>query len=168
MPSVVVDTTVLISGFLTPEGVSGKLLHQAQAGAFRLCLSREILEELSSRLLHRRRIRKSYRYSDARVHQHCRDLETAARLITDLPKVRVVERDPNDDMIIACAVKARADYVVTRDTGTRVPGSDRATGRLPRPQRLWPIVPEPHAMAACPSLSAPAHSHDGMIEEASG
>jgi uncharacterized protein len=115
MPSVVVDTTVLISSFLTPEGVSGKLLEQARAGAFKLCLSREILEELRSRLLHRRRIRRSYQYPDERVHQHCRDLETAARLITNLPKVRVVERDPNDDMIIACALKARAEYVVTRD-----------------------------------------------------
>ena len=64
---------------------------------------------------HRRSIRKRYQYPDARVHQHCLDLETAARLITDLPKVRVVERDPNDDMIIACALKAQADYIVTRD-----------------------------------------------------
>jgi predicted nucleic acid-binding protein len=26
-----------------------------------------------------------------------------------------VPRDPNDDMVIACAVKAKADYIVTRD-----------------------------------------------------
>jgi len=43
MPSVVVDTTVLISGFITPDGVSAQLLEQARAGAFRLCLSREII-----------------------------------------------------------------------------------------------------------------------------
>jgi uncharacterized protein len=115
MPNVVVDTTVLISGFLTPEGVSADLLERAQAGAFTLCLSREIIEELRSRLLHRRRIRKNYQYTDERVHQHCRDLEAAARLITALPEVRVVARDPNDDMIVACALKAGADYIVTRD-----------------------------------------------------
>jgi putative PIN family toxin of toxin-antitoxin system len=115
MPSVVVDTTVLISGFITPAGVSAKLLEQAQDGAFTICLSLEIIEELRSRLLYRRRIRKSYQYADERVHRHCRDLEAVSRVITDLPDVRVVVRDPNDDMIIACALKAGADYIVTRD-----------------------------------------------------
>lgn len=51
MPSVVVDTTVLISGFLTPEGVAGQLLGKAKAGAFNLCLSREIIEELRSMVI---------------------------------------------------------------------------------------------------------------------
>jgi len=66
-------------------------------------------------LLHRRRIRKNYQYADEQVHQHCRNLEAGSRLITDLPQVHVVERDPDDDMIIACALHARADYIVTRD-----------------------------------------------------
>lgn len=116
VPSVVIDTTVLISGFLTPEGVSAQLVEQAKAEVFELCLSREIIEELRSRLLHRRKIRRRYQYADERVHQHCRDLEAAAsRLITDPAVVRVVERDPNDDMVIACAIEARADYIETRD-----------------------------------------------------
>jgi uncharacterized protein len=115
MRSVVVDTTVLISGFITPEGVSAKVLERAKAGAFTLCLSREIIEEMRSRLLYRRRIRERYRYADERVQQHCRDIEAACRLITDLPHLRVVMRDPNDDMVVASAVRAGADYIVTRD-----------------------------------------------------
>jgi putative PIN family toxin of toxin-antitoxin system len=115
MPSVVVDTTVLISGFITPEGVSANLLEQARAGACTLCLSREIIEEMRSRLLYRRRIRERYQYADAGVQQHCDDLEVACRLITDLPPVTGVVRDPNDDMVVACALKADADYIVTRD-----------------------------------------------------
>jgi predicted nucleic acid-binding protein len=43
---------VLISGFITPKGVSAKLFEQAQTGAFTLCLSREIIGELWSRLVH--------------------------------------------------------------------------------------------------------------------
>lgn len=34
---------------------------------------------------------------------------------TDLPKIHGVVRDPNDDVVVACAVKAMADYLVTRD-----------------------------------------------------
>ena len=37
-----------------------------------------------------------------------------ASLITDLPTVRVV-RDPNDNFIIATAIKAAADYLVAHD-----------------------------------------------------
>jgi uncharacterized protein len=127
MANVVVDTTVLISGFLTPEGVAADLLERAHAGAFTLCLSREIIEELRSRLLYRPKIRNNYRYADERVHQHCRDLVAASRLITGIPVVRVVERDPNDDMIVACALKAGADYIVTRDKDLLSLGAHQGT-----------------------------------------
>lgn len=115
MPRAVVDTTVQISGFLTENGAAGEVIRQARAGVFALCLSREIFEELRSRLLHRRRIRRRYHYTDTQVHQHCRDLEATAHLVAGIAPVRVVERDPNDDMVIACALAARADFVVTRD-----------------------------------------------------
>ncbi len=34
---------------------------------------------------------------------------------TDLPPLTGIVRDPNDDMILACAVAAGASHVVTRD-----------------------------------------------------
>jgi predicted nucleic acid-binding protein len=37
-----------------------------------------------------------------------------AVVVTDLPDIRVV-RDPNDDMILACAIAAGADYLIARD-----------------------------------------------------
>lgn len=126
---------MLISAFITPEGVSAKLVEQARAAGFTLCLSPEIIEELRSRLLHRRKIRKSYEYADERVHQHCRDLEAGFRLITDLPRVRVVDRDPNDDMVIACALKTRADYIVTRDKDLLSPGAYEGI-RIVTPRQL--------------------------------
>jgi uncharacterized protein len=36
-------------------------------------------------------------------------------VIAEIAPVRVVERDPNDDMVIACALAGEADDVVTRD-----------------------------------------------------
>jgi predicted nucleic acid-binding protein len=35
-------------------------------------------------------------------------------VVTDVPEIRVV-RDPNDDVILASAIAAGADYLVTRD-----------------------------------------------------
>jgi putative PIN family toxin of toxin-antitoxin system len=82
---------------------------------FTLCLSQKILDELRSTLLERRRIRRRYHYTDAQVHELCQDLERVADMVAESPAVRVVERDPNDDMVVACAVEGRVDYVVTRD-----------------------------------------------------
>ncbi|MBI5197215.1 MAG: PIN domain-containing protein, partial [Nitrospirae bacterium] len=44
-----------------------------------------------------------------------RGLRDAAYLVAKLPSVKVVIGDPNDDMVVACALKAKASYIVTRD-----------------------------------------------------
>ncbi|HAS16860.1 MAG TPA: hypothetical protein DCR39_02975 [Nitrospiraceae bacterium] len=36
-------------------------------------------------------------------------------LVTKLPSIKTIINDPNDDMVVACAVKAKANYIVTRD-----------------------------------------------------
>jgi putative PIN family toxin of toxin-antitoxin system len=113
--SVVADTTILVSAFLTPRGVSSEFLRRAREGAFALVLAPEILEETRDRLLHRRRIRRRYPYTDERVGRFHRLLRTTTKLVADLPSVTGVVRDPNDDMVIACALKGQADYIVTRD-----------------------------------------------------
>jgi putative PIN family toxin of toxin-antitoxin system len=115
MPRVVADTTVLISAFLTPRGVSSEFLRRAREAEFHIVLAPDILEETRDRLLRRRRLRRSYRYTDQRVHRFDRLLQTTTMLVTDLPPVSGIVRDPNDDMVIACALRARADYIVTRD-----------------------------------------------------
>ena len=80
-----------------------------------VCLSSEIIEEMRRRLLEQSRMRVRYDYSDEQVQTSCRDLALTAELISDLPTVHAVERDPNDDMIVATALKAKSDYLVTRD-----------------------------------------------------
>lgn len=38
-----------------------------------------------------------------------------AELVTDLPEIDAVPNDPDDNMVVATAVAARADYLVTGD-----------------------------------------------------
>lgn len=45
MRDVVIDSTVLVSAFLTKSGVSAELLRHARGGAFHLHLAEEILQE---------------------------------------------------------------------------------------------------------------------------
>lgn len=117
MPTAVLDSTVLVSAFLTPRGVSAILLRHAHEGAFSLFLSHEILDETANVLLddQRRRIRRRYRYPDASVHLFIDGLRDLVPVVTDLPPVTVVVRDPKDDMVIATALKAPASYIITRD-----------------------------------------------------
>jgi len=61
------------------------------------------------------KIRKRYHYLDQTVIQYVQTLRTVAHLFTELPLIEVVDNDPNDNMVVACALKARADYIITRD-----------------------------------------------------
>ena len=109
MPRVVADTTVLVSAFLAPRGVASEVLRSARRGAFELILAPAILEEMQDRLLRLGRLRRRYPYSDERVRRYHRLLQVTASVVADLPAITGVVRDPNDDMVVACAVAAAAD-----------------------------------------------------------
>ena len=117
MHKAVLDTTVLVSAFLkpVPEGPAFRLLGFAGDGAFELYLSDDILAETSDVLLNRKHLRRRYQYPDSAVDQFCKGLaDLAVAVVSDPPPVQVV-RDPNDNMIVACALVANANYIVTRD-----------------------------------------------------
>ena len=115
MPKAVLDSTVLISAFLAKTGVSAELLRKAKNGCFDICLAEEILEEVKRALLQYQKIRKRYHDLDQTVIQYVQTLRIVARLITELPLIEVINSNPDDNMVVACALKAQADYIVTRD-----------------------------------------------------
>jgi uncharacterized protein len=81
-----------------------------------LCISREILDETRRSLTTKvKRIRRYYAYPDDKVDLFIEGLVADAEMISDLPDVRVVALDPKDDVIVATAVKAEADFLVTGD-----------------------------------------------------
>jgi putative PIN family toxin of toxin-antitoxin system len=114
MPNAVLDSTVLVSAFLTKGGVSALLIRQARDGAFLVVLSDAILAE-TERVLSYPRLRRRYPFTDEDVTEFCETMRAAAQVVTDLPEVSVVTRDPNDDMVIATALAAHASHLITRD-----------------------------------------------------
>lgn len=117
MLKVVIDTTVMVSGFLkrVDGGIADELLRFAKQGAFEHCISDDILEELTEVLLRQGRNRRRYQYPDSAVVEFCQGLARFATVVSDVPEVRGIVRDPSDDKIIACAIAAGADYLITRD-----------------------------------------------------
>lgn len=117
MTRAVLDSSVLVSAFLTPRGTSAEVLRRAECGAFVLCLSEQIVFESTRSLrLKTQRIRRYYPdYSDAQIDRFAELLLATAELSDELRVIRVVPLDPKDDVIVATAVKARADFIVTGD-----------------------------------------------------
>jgi predicted nucleic acid-binding protein len=61
--NVVFDSTVLVSAFLTPNGLCDQLLRQGRQGAFSLYLSDDIVAETRKVLLEDEDLREAYPYS---------------------------------------------------------------------------------------------------------
>jgi putative PIN family toxin of toxin-antitoxin system len=115
MPRVVLDSSALISAFLTPQGTSGQVLDAAERGVFVLCLSAEILAETAGKLLRKTKLQTRYVYAPENVEAFCDGLAAIAELVTDLPELHAVPNDPKDNPIVATAVAAGAGYLVTGD-----------------------------------------------------
>jgi putative PIN family toxin of toxin-antitoxin system len=113
--SAVVDTSVLVSAFLFPDGVPGRVLKLAKQGVYALYLSPIILEEVR-RSLHNPRLKNSYAYSHEKMEAWCKDLPEIGQVILEpLPDIGPICRDPDDDHVIAAALVVKADFIVTGD-----------------------------------------------------
>jgi uncharacterized protein len=113
--SAVIDTSVLVSAFLFPESIPGRVVALADQGVYALYFSPIILEEIR-RSLRNLRLRESYSYTDDAIDAWCTDLHDIGRLLTvPLPDIGPVCRDPDDDHVIAAAFAAKTDRIVTGD-----------------------------------------------------
>jgi uncharacterized protein len=106
---VVFDTNVLVAAFLT-EGLCSGLLIRARKHAFELVLCDDIIQEFEGILT-----RKFKVTSEDISEISAIVLEAASEVLHTLGLIPKICRDPNDDMIIACAIDAGADYIVTGD-----------------------------------------------------
>jgi uncharacterized protein len=119
MIKAVLDTTVLVSAFLNslfPEGgLSLELFRFAQSNRFHLYIAEPILDEVQHTLLEVERIRRKYYYTTEEVEEFIQSLRLVSYFVESIPEIYVIERDPEDNKILACAIAIQTDYVITRD-----------------------------------------------------
>ena len=114
-PNAVVDASILVSAFLFPGSVPGRILTLAAAGVFAMHLSPILVEE-TRRSLCSARLRKSYGHREEDVVPWTIGLAGMGQVFSgSLPEIGPVCRDPNDDHVIAAAVAVGADVIVTGD-----------------------------------------------------
>ena len=108
----VFDANIYVAAYLStnPRSPNKELFRRWHAREFVLLVSRAILEEVVEKL------------DELGIHQQL-TVELIAHIMADAEYInvttkdvqRVIEDDPDDDQILACAVVGRADYLVTYD-----------------------------------------------------
>ena len=113
MRLLVLDTNVLISALLWP-GMPTRLIDLASEGEIQLFTSRALLDELSETLLRPKFIRAvaATGLSAATLVKHYQRL---AQSVTARKLTQQICRDADDDAILACALAAHAEMIVTGD-----------------------------------------------------
>jgi len=107
---VVFDSNVLIAALIT-EGICSKLLRRARAGEFSLVSCPFIMKEV------RRILSRKFRLAHDEITSAMEPIsEAVGQVVEHNLKVNNVCRDADDDNILACALAAEADYLVTGDT----------------------------------------------------
>lgn len=110
---VTVDTNLVVSAFLW-GGNPRRVLEVAQDGVIDLFTSRDMLSELDE-VLSRDKFRQRLEAVNSSVGEILDQYEALAELIEVHEIEPVVIRDPDDDAVIACAVFAECELIVSGD-----------------------------------------------------
>ena len=111
--NVVLDTSVLVAAMRSQQGASHQLLRHLPSSHFTPALSVALYMEWQSVLT-----RPEHRppgISDAQMLGFLRYLASLSRLQDVHYLWRPFLRDPNDDMVLECAVASRSRFIVTHN-----------------------------------------------------
>ncbi|MBZ0298503.1 MAG: putative toxin-antitoxin system toxin component, PIN family [Anaerolineae bacterium] len=109
----VFDTQIFLRALIKSASVNARITSLEFRNSFVLYISDAIEAEIVE-VLNRPRIRSKFpQITDDLVAGTLSDLRQAQRVTVDV--VEQVSRDPKDDMFLACAKAAEADYLVSAD-----------------------------------------------------
>ena len=112
---VVLDTNVLLSGLMFPDGAPGRVVAAWREARFDLVISVHQLAEIG-RVLAYPKIRRVLGWDGRRIEQFIRQLYVRSEIV-DLSETFVeVPLDPDDAPIQATLVAAKADVLITGDS----------------------------------------------------
>jgi len=108
MIRVVIDTNVLISALLQPQGLPAQVLLATIAGPkARLCVSGDIYAEYEEVIR-----RPRFKRSETEIANTLRSIRETGVWVRPAHRLHACV-DPSDDVFLECAQAARAHYIVT-------------------------------------------------------
>jgi putative PIN family toxin of toxin-antitoxin system len=124
---VVIDTNVIVSAYLSPAGVSAKLMVHLEQEAFVLLVSEPILAEYQ-RALDYQKVSSLHGMSSGEVADLIDDMRAAAIVVDPIETLDVVKQDPDDNKFFECAVAGGATYIVSVAADVQAVGIFRGIG----------------------------------------
>jgi len=109
------DTNIFISGTFW-RGLPRRALHLAKQGKVEVITCEPLLDELRDILT---RSDKPFRLSEMEADKVINNVRSYVRLVMPTRKVDVC-RDPDDNLVIECALAGGAQYIVTGDSDLKV------------------------------------------------
>lgn len=107
MIRVVLDTNVVVSALISPFGNEAFVLYAIQTGRVVPCYSRAIADEYAAVLA-----RPKFDFAPNQIEGFLNLLATTGECVNPRFKSEL-SPDPKDDDFIACAIVAKADFLVT-------------------------------------------------------
>jgi len=113
----VLDTNVWVSAMLTPGNPPAKILELALAGKMRVIISPGIIRQIGQVLKYPKvkKVLKKRQFTSQEVDDIILKLLKVALITSGKSLADGVSGDPADDMIIACALEGRADFIISGD-----------------------------------------------------
>ena len=107
--TVVFDTNILLSALLSPNGKPFRCLALAKIGQIESVTCQDILDEFAEKLL------LKFQFSEDMTQLAVDEIKSFSRLVSITGNLKAVPDDPDDDMVIDCAVIGKATHIVTGD-----------------------------------------------------
>lgn len=117
MIRVVFDTNVFISALFNPKRPPARLLELALQRKIKLLISPQLLGEIERVLTYPRVIKllKKRKAAPGEIRESIAKILQIAILTPGDLTIEATSADPADDMVLACALEGKADFVVSGD-----------------------------------------------------
>ncbi|MDP2912246.1 MAG: putative toxin-antitoxin system toxin component, PIN family [Candidatus Omnitrophota bacterium] len=104
---VVIDTNIIVSGFLSPFSPSGEIVRMIASGELELCHDIRVLSEYKEVLL-----RPKFSFNASHVHDLLSQIESCGYMVAALPLKKSLP-DPDDEPFLEIALAGKARCLVT-------------------------------------------------------
>lgn len=131
---VVLDTNITVSGLLW-GGPPRQIMDAARAGKLQVFTSIDLLEELED-VLARSKLAVRLQLVGKTASALLEEYSVLTTIVAAPPLAEPVSRDPDDDVVLACALAAQAEAIVSGDADLLVLGSYRGIPILTAPELL--------------------------------
>lgn len=105
----VFDTNILISALLSTNGNPFRCLALAKIGQIESVTCQAILNEFAEKLVIK------FKFSQETAQAAIEEVRSVSRLVKISTELKAVSADPDDDLVVECAVVGSATHIVTGD-----------------------------------------------------